>query len=129
MSGLTNPPTLGDKAGVPKPSTGCGGCLVIIGAAILLFLVVTVVSGVNGDDGPREPDPYEAVLMCEKRVEDLLKAPTTAEFNLQATGSNPFTVRGTVDSENGFGAMIRSQVQCTVEIEGEQGLVTVDLLE
>jgi hypothetical protein len=65
--------------------------------------------------------------MCKQSVRSKLKAPTTAKFrdyfgdqapSISGTGDGPYTVVSTVDSQNGFGAMIRSSFVCTAEYIG-----------
>ncbi|MFE2998648.1 hypothetical protein ACFXG4_27055 [Nocardia sp. NPDC059246] len=57
---------------------------------------------------------------CEDLVRDQLKSPVTAQFKVDhddLTGPDSDirgTVSGTVDSQNGFGAMVRSDWGCTV---------------
>jgi len=72
---------------------------------------------------------YEAVSQCESRIEGMLKSPATARFDSKATGSGTWTVNGTVDSENSFGATVRSSYQCTVVINGDRATTTVNWLE
>lgn len=105
---------------------GCVGCAVL---PVVIFAVVTIVGLVTPDEPYDSNNEYEAIAQCEDRVEDLLKAPATAEFDSSAVGSGTWTVTGTVDAENGFGAMIRSDFQCTVVIEGDQATTTVDFLD
>jgi hypothetical protein len=49
-------------------------------------------------------------------VQDKLKAPSTAEFsNESVSGSgNSWNVSGSVDSQNSFGAKIRSSYTCSI---------------
>ena len=60
-----------------------------------------------------------AYAACVTAVTDRLKAPATAEFagidDVEVTkdGGN-YTISGAVDSENGFGALIRSSWMCDV---------------
>ncbi len=66
-----------------------------------------------------------AQVMCEIYVKRELKTPAKAEFasrrDLEITGSGngPWTVIGYVDSQNSFGAMLRSNYKCTVSFNGE----------
>jgi len=84
---------------------GCG-----IPAAIILGLVVIVVVWPK-DHSPRVGG---AIVACENAVETMLKSPSTARFNSAASGDNPWTIVGSVDSENSFGATVRADYQCTV---------------
>jgi hypothetical protein len=54
---------------------------------------------------------------CQKLIEDNLKAPATAQFTgqkIRETGEYKYVVTGHVDSENGFGALVRSDYRCTI---------------
>lgn len=61
-----------------------------------------------------------AVAACESAVRDQLKSPATAQFTITDNGvAGPDenvrgTVTGTVDSQNGFGALLRSSWTCTI---------------
>lgn len=57
---------------------------------------------------------------CEESVANRLRAPSSAEFvrSIATEGEDGvWTVSGTVDAQNGFGAMIRSFYTCKVENE------------
>jgi hypothetical protein len=60
-------------------------------------------------------------------VEDDLKAPSTAKFNgggyapyVSYLGSDRYRVSGSVDSDNSFGAMIRTTFQAIVRDKGDE---------
>jgi hypothetical protein len=57
---------------------------------------------------------------CRSAVTDELRSPGTAKFsNEQATSEgDSWTVVGTVDSENGFGALLRSDYGCNLTYDG-----------
>lgn len=71
----------------------------------------------------------EAFDICKDFVKRRLKAPSTAKFRnpyqddgeVVITGSDngPFTVRSSVDSENAFGAKLRSNFTCVVTLNGD----------
>lgn len=68
---------------------------------------------------------------CERFVSEQLKAPSTAEFSgfdtqISDLGNGRYVVRGYVDAENSFGAMIRNDYLCRVEHETG---ITYDLLD
>ncbi|WP_067891145.1 hypothetical protein [Nocardia vaccinii] len=59
---------------------------------------------------------------CENLVRDKLKSPASARFELgdtnlheDARGGLTGTLSGTVDSQNGYGAMMRSDWTCTMQ--------------
>ena len=74
--------------------------------------------------------------MCQVFVKDNLKAPKTAEFPSYTNASvsvsgNKYSVNSYVNSENSFGAMIRTNIICVVEpFSGDQWkLVSLDFDE
>lgn len=104
------------------------GLVVAIGLGFAGCIALTSRGG--GDDYDMNNE-YEAVSQCEARVEKLLKAPSTAQFDSSATGSGTWTVTGTVDAENSFGATVRSSYGCTVVMNNDEGTATttVDYFE
>lgn len=101
------------------------GCIGLI-AIVTIFLSIAISSSKST---PHNGSGYEAQKTCERAIEQILKSPSTAEFSSQASGSGPYDVTGTVDSENGFGAMLRSSFGCTVTFSGGNGSATVDYFE
>jgi hypothetical protein len=81
--------------------TAAAVCILVIGGIILLVTVHT------------KPQPVKA---CEAWVSDQLSAPATASFSNEQwfDGDNP-EVFGDVDSENGFGAMLRTHFVCSMQ--------------
>lgn len=83
-------------------------------AGLLLATVGCSASGSNPNNAT------EAEAQCEGFANKRLKAPATAEYDLTAAESGgSWTVTGTVDSENGFGAMIRGNVTCVLHFEDD----------
>jgi hypothetical protein len=68
---------------------------------------------------------YEAIAQCEAAIKERLKAPSTADFNSSAVGGGTWTVTGTVDAENSFGAKVRTNYQCSVIIDNEKDTARV----
>jgi hypothetical protein len=101
-----------------------------------VFLWVFLAAGVagilgtcgNGGTGIRTTvDEGEAVgawVVCQQFVEDRLKAPSTAEFpgvysdHTTSLGGGRFRVDASVDAENSFGAMLRTDFSCVVNYQG-----------
>jgi hypothetical protein len=98
----------------------CGGC---IAGAVAIF------SGAGDDDPVADDNSAAAEIMCEGFIADRLRAPATAEFPAPETrkAGREYTVVGAVDSENGFGAMIRTGYVCTVRDEDDDSWTLVDL--
>ena len=96
----------------------------IIGPIALILIPVAIFfpQVLNRDTGPAQPSAYGAEVACRSFVRDHLKAPSTAEFSgvaVKTSGQPPlFTVTGAVDSQNSFGAMIRSRWSCAVRPDG-----------
>lgn len=96
--------------------------------AVVGGLIAIASSGSHSTDA--NVKQLTAFDMCKQSVESHLKAPGTATFrdffgdqapSINGTGDGPYTVVSTVDSQNGFGAMLRSNFTCTATyIGGDQ---------
>jgi hypothetical protein len=75
---------------------------------------------------PEEIQP--PIFMCEEFVKDRLKAPRTAQFprwfeyqfNRLIDPEYGYNIEGFVDSENSFGALVRSRFTCKVRQATEE---------
>jgi len=95
---------------------------------IYLILIVIIVSIMclgtdENSDSTKPMEKYEAKVYAEMGISKLLKSPKTAEFSnivetkfkpINEDGLKGFEVKGFVDSQNGFGAMIRSNYSIEV---------------
>lgn len=89
-------------------------------AAWGIALAVAVVALALYSGGRGGNDEREAVAQCEGFADERLKAPASADYELEASeSSDGWVVEGTVDSENAFGAKVRSDVRCELHFEGE----------
>ncbi len=64
-----------------------------------------------------------AQVVCEKAVKQRLKAPATAQFESPERtllGNERFSITGTVDAQNGFGALLRMNYSCAVQFTGSE---------
>lgn len=104
------------------------------------FMIATpfllVAAGAVGYYNTQVPmDPYRgnsdvaAIYACEGAVAQNLKSPASADFNSSASGGGPWVVQGTVDSENSFGALLRSSFECSVTIRDGSTQTTVVRLD
>lgn len=96
---------------------------VIVAAFIGILWLGSMCSGRGGDDKPSQSAmTTEARQQCRQSVKDKLKSPATARFSDESvSGSGPnatYTVTGSVDSENSFGALIRASFSCSVTFTG-----------
>lgn len=73
-----------------------------------------------------QPTTVDAWLMAKQFVTDNLKSPATAQFpsygkeNVQALDGGDFQVAGYVDSQNGFGALLRTDWTCRLHYQGRE---------
>jgi hypothetical protein len=121
-----SPPDVPPNGGPAKKAPGRG---VKIAAAIIAGIVVlscigavtAVLSSAGGESTHSPPDRrLEARSMCETFVKQRLKAPATARFSGEsatAVSSNEYIVGGSVDAQNGFGALLRSTFVCDLTID------------
>jgi hypothetical protein len=102
--------------------------LAVAGVVVAGLFVIGSFSG--GGDSDSSGDSYMAEEQCKDWVKEQLKAPSTAEFeNVSSTGSDPYTVTGDVDAQNGFGAQIRTTWTCDIHTEGDYWKGHATLLE
>ena len=109
-----------------------------IASLLASMSIFTVVSCGNLPDENTNDENYikgmgkaTAYSLCKQNVEKKLKAPATAEFEgvtsariSQSEDRTQWSVRMHVDSENGFGALVRTEIACTVKPESpDRGLV------
>jgi len=70
-----------------------------------------------------EDNSRDAQRACEKNfIPSRLKAPATAKFSGESVShaGETYTVTGAVDSENGFGALIRASFTCVMHSSDDQ---------
>lgn len=114
-----------------KPDAGRGvgiGCLGII-AVIAALWIAGSIFGDDDSGGSGADDKYGAIDVCEQFVERRLKSPSTADFNdtKAVEASGVWTVTGSVDSENSFGAEIRNAYVCKTRSATGENWTLVDL--
>lgn len=101
----------------------------LISTIIIILFIVVSCSRVMDDYEPAPVDEAKkaeenrvnvAALCAQGKVESMLRSPSSAKFpwNLDATKleDGSYMVMNYVDSQNGFGAMIRTNYLCTVKI-------------
>lgn len=104
---------------------GVCSCIFVIGA-----LSDSTASSSSSSDRDTRASPSKAFTICKDIVEAQLVAPSTAEFasmwesRVMTLGresgeyEDAYRVMSHVDSQNGFGAMIRTDYTCDVSFEG-----------
>ncbi len=96
--------------------------LIVLGVCILIWLPF-LFSGSSSSTAPREEDySTTAYLQSQAYVKNALKSPASADFpsayDIRDLGDNRFVVSSYVDSQNSFGAMLRSDWVVTVQYLG-----------
>lgn len=97
-------------------------------AVAAMFLLMIIAVSTSGDSGTDDQSTM-AEVMCEDFVKARLKSPGSAEFGPTDTAreDDVYTVRGPVDSQNGFGAMLRSDYVCVVRDNPDDSWNLVDI--
>ena len=95
--------------------------------ATVLLCVICLCVGIvfsNGDGGEKDYRTM-AFIQCSLYVENMLKSPSSADFpasstaNIQELENKVFEIRSYVDSQNSFGAMIRTNFYCKIQYTGD----------
>jgi len=100
---------------------------IIVG--VMAWIIISFVSPSSTKAPPvnLEGDPLEAFVMSQFYVEQNLKAPRSAKFPLYdksmaaKTDYRVWVIRSHVDSQNSYGAMIRTRYKAVMEYLGEEG--------
>lgn len=99
----------------------------------LIFIIsIVFFTSCGGSDKKETPEKrksiteYEAKAVAEGQIETVLKSPSTAKYSgLRDTKITPiefgYKVSGFVDSQNGFGAMMRSNYNIEVYVDTLNG--------
>lgn len=100
-----------------RPVSDNPGMKRIVAGVAGVLLVCTVAA--CGDSEPSVEE--QQINACHVAILDGLKAPSTAEFvndeelREWEEGGKSVEIKGSVDSQNGFGAQIRSNFRCIVQ--------------
>ena len=121
-----NPQTVRDQA-PRKRLTGSQIAGWICAGVVVFLAFVAYVAG--PDRGPRSTTPstpteFDASATCEKLITERVRSPATIDFGRESDktrtniGTGTFRVVGQFDSQNGFGALIRTGYTCTLTYAG-----------
>jgi hypothetical protein len=118
-------------------ATGCG-------ILTFIFIVICIMIYTCGSDDekkvpPSPPSPKfnkeSAYIHAQLAIEERLKSPASAQFNIdyendvKQTNDTTFYVKSFVDSQNGFGAMIRASFKCEVIYHPKTDMVNTRILK
>lgn len=99
---------------------------------IAFFIFLAIGSGDNNDNATdgnsSNTNKFLAYNYAEEFVKDNLKSPSTAKFpdttekmnHITELGENEYQINSWVDSQNSFGAMIRSNFSCKIIFDGDK---------
>lgn len=109
----------------PKEKSGCGKAVLwAAGIVFGLFVIAQLLPE------PVHNTALDACVNVQMAVKDRLKAPSTADFSNCPDATTTFKagdttyVTGYVDSENGFGAKLRSRYSGTARFDGTRWSAT-----
>lgn len=92
---------------------------------IFAFIFIAIGSGNNDSSSSNKMLAYS---YAEDFVKKRLKSPSTAEFpglfdkadHIKELGNDEYKINSWVDSQNGFGATIRTNFKCKIIFEGDK---------
>lgn len=109
------------------------GCLWLALLVIGVPAACTAALSARGGSAEWEPTAVEARTICEDWVREQLRSPATARFQngTSAGADGSYLITGTVDAENGFGALVRTPWTCEVDYRAsdEKWHGSADLVE
>ena len=126
-------------ADIPKEAKKCSHCgtqqkqhtsigklfliICVMGIGMSVFLAMGDTSSTSSSSPDIVITENKAKIIAEGYVETILKSPSTAEFPLRPTNyvqlaGNQYKVSSYVDSQNGFGATVRSTWEATITHNG-----------
>lgn len=106
-----------------KQAKGGIGCLGVVGLCFILYLI-----GSNG--GASKSD---ALFECQNAVKAKLKSPSSVQFahygdsTITEVRDNTFRITSHVDSQNSFGAMMRSDFSCECQYKSKDNWIVSDV--
>lgn len=123
-------------------SVGCVGCFVMVILAISIFAIIgfyTNENSTNTSSQSAQPahedkaDEMEAIIMAEKIVKQKLVSPSSAKFPRSSettavkVDEDTWVISSYVDSQNKFGAMLRTYYIAKVKYLGNDKWQLLDL--
>ena len=102
---------------------------------VLIFVFLAFGSSDSDNNDSSGPDKIGAKVMAQQFLEDRLKSPATADYPWAKTddtvtelSDNKYKYRSYVDSENSFGANVRTNFEIVVQYAGDDKwrLISID---
>ena len=136
---------LRDEEAKKKQAAGNKGCLYFFLAIVGVFVLLLVYGSLSGGNeasaeevitrpNGETVDESSAAVLCQRQIRDRLRAPGTAKFagpfsddySRPVKSGNTWSYTVSVDSENAFGAALRSQWSCVLD-GADDGIVVRQL--
>lgn len=103
--------------------------IVVIVPILLIFGFFSCVSSCKSSNEAYQKEKetegslYQAKILCEQRIKNMLKAPSTAKITFENKNKigTTYTFSGYVDAQNSFGAMLRKPFYIRLEFEPGKG--------
>jgi len=109
--------------------------LILLGIMLIFLSIFYFTCSSDVPDKPRAFNEAFANMHCEDFIKKDLKSPSTATFAsmrdvvISKDSREVYTVRTYVDSQNSYGAMIRTNCTCRVKHNKEEGSVILVSLD
>lgn len=117
-----------------ESAMGCLFVLLLTGVFIIMLKACSFSDGTESVANYDNYDYFDVHMESERFVRKRLKSPYSAEFclysedNVVQLNDSTFYISNCFDSQNGYGAMIRSNYSCTITFYTKEGLVKCDSL-
>ena len=108
---------------------------VVIAISLIFFslMFIAICSGPDEPEKPSKPkvqthDKLDALIVSQDFVNDVLKSPATAKYGTDISsvqkvrglpGKEEYMIRNYVDSENSYGAMLRTYYTCKITFNND----------
>jgi len=109
--------------------------LMLILVSLILFLQCNTDPNYTDNQIKAGKGDIDAYVMANAFVKERLKSPASADFpyyhergiSIKFLGDNTYSVSGYVDSQNSFGALIRTDYYCKVKYNGNDNWSLLDI--
>lgn len=117
-----------DKDKKKKKDAGIGCLIFLIIIAIVTVYATFGTTESNSSEDSYKDNKYLAYSYAQEFVKQKLKSPSTAEFpagfsakeeHVLNLGDGEYLIKSWVDSQNSFGATIRTNFDCKIILDGE----------
>jgi hypothetical protein len=123
------------KTATPSKEEKVRATLILIGFLFIGVVFFIVMCSDDNDTvaGKKSYTKVEALTASHQFIEDRLKSPSTAQWcygddQVSQINDSTFFINSCVDSQNGFGAMIRTRYRCNIIFRSNNMVNCTDIL-